>query len=169
MGYPRLTEGAVNLIIDYIKANIGAALDSVAAQVGVPHMTIENPKKYFIYPKAQGYEVPAIFIISNDFDFKIAENQANMINATIKIMVSAVVEDQDEEILTYKAWRYQSALHTVLNLADINSLDGKLSLKSVVYHMDGSLNYQDTNAPSSGGVFRKEVILRCQVEHRENF
>lgn len=168
MSYRKLAEGASDLIVDYIQAHISAALDAVATGVASnqPKMSIENPKAYYVYPKAKAYDSPAIFVILDEMDFNIQLNKSNFINATDKVNVSVVVEDQDESILSYKAWRYQSALHSVLDEATMVSSDNKLQLKCVVYRASFSTLYENTDGP---GGFRKEVVLQCEINHAENF
>lgn len=165
----KLTEGAVTLISDHIRANIGAALDAVSTAAGLPSVTLENPRSYFIWPKPQGYELPAVFVISDDLDFKIEERKPNFINGQDRIMVSVLVEDQDEEMLTYKSWRYQAALHDVLDFSELVSTDQKLAIKVVVYHHKFTPVFANTDGISGGGKFRKEVVLMCNVEHWESF
>lgn len=166
----RLTEGTVNLIYDYIQANLPAALDAVNADTTVlntvPHVSIENIKSFFVYPEAEGYTPPVCFIMVDEFNFNIRENNSNFVNATAKVDVSIVVEDQDTQALTYKCWRYQSALHSVLDLATMVSSDNKLVLKSVVYRATFSPVYM--NKGDIGG-FRKEVLFKLEVEHLESF
>lgn len=169
MSYRKLSEGTRSLIIDYVQANIAAALDVVAGAVGPPKMTLENPKSYFIYPKPHGYQVPAVFVINDDFDFRIVDKKANCINARVRVNVSILVEDQDAEILTYKSDRYLSALHSVLDQADIVSTDNMLALKVVVYRARFSPVYSRQEDQVNEGTFRKEVLLECEVEHVENF
>lgn len=169
MSYRKLSEGTRSLMIDYLKANLPAALDVVGANVGDPQMQLDNPRAYFIYPKPAGYELPAVFTIVDDFDFRITEKKANFINAKVKVNVSVEVEDQDAEILTYKADRYLSALHSVLDEADIVSGDSKLALTVIVYHARYSPVYMRPEGSGDGGKFRKEVLLECEVEHVENF
>lgn len=168
MSFRRLTEGAIDTIEDYIGANISAALDTVSANY-TDGIGLENPREYFIYPKAKGLQPPCIFIIADDMDFKIAENQSNFVNAEDRINVSLVAEDTNEERLTRKVYRYQSALHMVLDEAKINTADNKLALTVVVYSSAISDTYSRTEDGGDGGHFRKEVLLRCRVAHFENF
>lgn len=163
----KLTEGATQLIMDCVRANIAAALDVVSAQAGLPKVSTENPRSYFIWAKPQGYQLPAIFVISDDLDFKIEERKANCINGQSRFTVSVLVEDQNEDDITYKAWRYQSALHYVLDGTKIVSTDGSLAIKIVVYHHRFSPVFSQDGVP--GGQFRKEVVLMCNVEHIESF
>lgn len=169
MSYRQLLEGSASLIIDYLKTNIGSALDTVGSSVGVPQVTLENPKEYFIYPKPTGYELPAIFVICDDMDFRIKDMKSNFINAVGHFKISALVEDQTEDLLTYKAWRYLSALHDVLNQTDILSSDESLKLTSVVYKTRISPTFMRQETSGDGGKFRKEILLECDVEHLENF
>lgn len=169
MSAPKLAEGQVTLLISYIQTNIGAALDSVASGLGAtrPNVSLENPKSYFIFERPQGYELPAVFVMLPDLDFRIKDMKANFINAEGKLAVVVWVEDQDEEKLTYKAWRYQSALYSVLDQADIVSSDQKLKLKPVVYHTEVSNTQEYATDQGQGARFRKAVLLRCNVEHLE--
>lgn len=171
MSTRNLAEGATSLIISTIQSNIGAALNSVASYftgngpgLGV---SLENPREYFFYEKPQGYRLPAVFVIPKDIDFAIDKNKSNFINAETKYMVSVLLEDEDLERLTIKAWRYQSALHSVLDLTDMTSSDNSLHLKCVVQHASFSPTW--TKDDGLDGSFRKEVVLECRVTHLENF
>lgn len=172
MSARNLAEGATMLILSTIQSSIGSALDSVATYFtgsgpgqGV---TLENPKSYFFYEKPQGYDLPAVFVIPTDMDFAIDRNKSNFINAQTKYKVSVLVEDQDLDRLTIKAWRYQSALHSVLDETSITSSDSSLALKCVVYNATFSPAWTE-KADGLNGSFRKEVVLECQVTHLENF
>lgn len=169
MSYRQLSEGARSLVTDYIKANIHAELDIVGAAVGAPQMSLEDPASYFVYDKPHAYRCPAIFVIIDGINFRTQEKKPNFVNARDRIFVSVEVEDQDAEILTYKADRYLSALHQVLDLAQINSTDGSIALKVVVYNAVFSPKYMAPEGTGNGGKFRKEVVLQCEVEHVENF
>lgn len=165
-----LAEGAVTNVIDYIRANIGTALDAVALKAGPPAVSLESFKSYFIYEKPQGYALPACFVLMPDMDFRIKETASNFVNASDKISVICWVEDQDEEALTYKAWRYQSALFALLDQANIISADNSLKLVVVVYHAEFSaLQQVEGPASGSGAIFRKAILLRCEVDHLENY
>lgn len=169
MSYRQLLEGSATLIVNYITANIAAALDVVGAAVGQPQVALENPKEYFIYPKAAGHELPAIFVICDDMDFRLADKKSNFINAEARFKISALVEEQGEEQLTYKAWRYLSALHAVLDEANILNADESLKLIARVDKTRISPTFMRDEGGGDGGKFRKEILLECNVEHLENF
>lgn len=165
--YQYLAEGAVRYMVDYIKANIGAALDNVSQNVGVPQVQLNNPLNYFIYEQPDAYQCPAVIVIMDDMDFKIEERKSNFVNAQDKINVSIVVEDQDQSLLTVKAWRYQSALHALLDGSTITSPDDAMVLKCFVYRARFSSVYARPEDTPSVGAFRKEVLLECGVTHFE--
>lgn len=169
MNYAKLAEGASNLLLDYIKANIGAALDTIAGQVGMPQVSLDNPKEYFIYEQPEAYECPAVFVVLDEEDFRVQERKANHINADDRFQISIAVEDQDATLLTYKAWRYQSALFNILNGATLTSGDNSLVLKSFVYRARFSPVYTRPEGQGPGGKFRKEIMLECTIAHLENF
>lgn len=170
---PKLSEGATQLLVSYIQSNISAALDSVATNAvaaGNPSIALPNPVSYFIYPKAAGYRLPAIFVISDDMDFRIQDKKANFINAKDYFNISALIEDQTEDNMTEAAWRYQQALYWILDEANILSSDNALKLIVVVYKSKISPTFMRTeSSPGDGGKFRKEIVLQCQVEHMENY
>lgn len=168
MSNRKLIEGAIDLIEDYIQANLPAALDG-QDKLYSDGIGLENPREYFIYPKAKGLQPPCVFIIADGMDFKIAENNSNFVNAQDSIIVSIVAEDTDEERLTRKVYRYQAALHLVLDEANIKSTDNLLALKVIVYDSSFSELYMRKESGGDGGHFRKEVALRCKVSHFENF
>lgn len=168
MSVRKLLEGEIDLIEEYIQNNISSALDAVSATYS-DGIGLENPREYFIYPKSKGLQPPCIFTIADDIDFKISENNSNFVNAEGRINISLLAEDTDEERLTRKVYRYQSALHSVLDEANIVSTDSLLSLKVVVYSSALSDIYGRPEESGDGGHFRKEVVMRCRVAHFENF
>lgn len=172
MPAPRLAEASVTLTRDYIRSNISAALSAVRSDRADSAVTTEAPTSasYFIYKKAKAYKAPAIFIICEDFDFKITEHAANFIEAVAKVNVSVVVEDRNAELLTIKCWRYQSALHQLLAQQPLVSTDGKVKLTVIVKkEMFSELYSTLKNADSPEAAFRKEVLLECEIYHRENY
>jgi hypothetical protein len=169
MSYRQLVEGSTNLIVAYIQANIAAALDKVALAAGNPHVSLENPKEYFIYAKPHGYKPPSVFVICDEMDFRIQEHKANFINAKDKFKISILIEDQDADNITYKSWRYLSALDEVLDEASILSGDSKLALKIIVYRASFTPIWTRQEGSGEGGKFRREIVLECEVEHNENF
>ena len=172
MSARNLAEGATLLIISSIQSNIGSALDAVAAYFTGTGMgqgvSLENPKEYFIHEQPQGYSLPAVFVLPDQIDFAIDKNKSNFINAESKYRISVLVEDQDLERLTVKSWRYQSALHSVLDETTMVTSDNALQLKCSV--LTATFSPVWTNkADGKDRSFRKEVVLECRVTHTENF
>jgi hypothetical protein len=165
----RLTEATVDLLLSHIKTNIGAALASVRAEVNDPVVTTEVPKSYFIYPKAKGFRAPAVFVIADEFDFKVPERGANFISGSVRINVSVLLEDRNSELLTRRCWRYQSALHELLAQTQLTTSDNTLKIVSIVRRARYSPLYSNAKDESSvEAVFRKEVLLELEVDHYEN-
>lgn len=162
----KLIEGATDQIIAYLKANLPAAISSVSALYS-DGIDLSPVAQWMIYPKVQGFDLPVVFVIADDQDFNIQKNSANFIAATDHFKISIVVDEVDEERLTRRAYRYQSALHSVLDGATMVSSDNLLVLKSVVYRASFSDVWQAKES-ESGGKFRKEVVLECNIEHFEN-
>lgn len=166
----KLTEGTVNLMMTQIQNNIAGALANVRADVNNPVVTTESPRSYFIYPKAHGYRGPAVFVIADNIDFRKEQRGANFISAVIRVNVTVMVEDRNAELLTRRAWRYQSALYQILDETQLVSADNKLKIVIIVKNARYSPTYTTAKDPSAPeGIFRQEVMLECDVEHWENF
>jgi hypothetical protein len=164
-----LSEIAVDLITAQIKANIPDALAEVRTSRDDAYVTTEPPLSYFDYPHAYAYRSPAIFVIVENIDFRL-DRGPNCISAKLKVNVNVVVEDKDMSRLTAKAYRYQAALNRVLQQTRLTSSDNSVVYIVKVIRAEYSPIY--TNAQAAGdptGVFRKEVLLECEVENYENF
>jgi hypothetical protein len=107
-----------------------------------------------------GYRTPACFVIADRIDFQKREKGANHINANIRINVSVLIEDKDADRITRKAYRYQSALQSILDQVQLLSTDGALKIVTVVQNAAFSPLYSNTDDPTApGSVYRKEVSL----------
>lgn len=169
MSANNLSEIAVDLIIAKIKADIPAALAAVRTARADAAVVTSPPRTYFTYPKAWGYNLPAIFVIVENIDFRL-DRGPNHISALQKINVSLLVEDKDLENLTIKAYRYQAALQRVLQQARLTPTDNSVVYIVKVVRAEYSPIYTNAQKENdTGGVFRKEVLLECEVEDYENF
>ncbi len=162
-----LTEITCKLIRDYIQQNIQAALLEVYQDNGPPIQAeqLEIPKDYFFYPESQAFNAPACFIIPDFIDFQKALMGANFVDAKHRIQVAIVTEGRTREILTYKCWRYMSALHKVLDQNRLTSSDDSLVCTVVVTR--ASYSGIDKRQNAQDNVFRQEVVLDCDVYHWE--
>ena len=168
MSARQLVETDVELILDQIKSNITAALLEVSNFRTDQKVALDNPKDYFIYPRAQGYRTPCVFVIPDRVDFRKDEKAANFIDATSRINVTVLIEDKDAERLELKCWRYQAALHKVLDQVPLTSDDSGVRITIEVMNAAFSPMYSLTQDPSApNAVFRKEVVLECDVYHYE--
>lgn len=167
-----LTETAVQLIMTHIQSNITTALAAIAVIRPDNIVSLESPESdaYFYFAKAHGYRCPAIFVIDDDMDFRQQETKANFINALLGINVTVKVEDQDADYLTKKAWRYQAALHSLLDQTSLVSADSKVKLVSKVRRIrpTGMYTYENSE-PDSTANFFKEYELQLEVDFFENF
>jgi hypothetical protein len=101
-----------------------------------------------------------VFVIADRIDFQKREKAANHINANIRVNVTALIEDKDADKITRKAFRYQSALQSVLDQVQLGSQDGSLKVTVVVQAAAFSPLYSTTEDPNApGALYRKEVSL----------
>jgi hypothetical protein len=169
---PRLlTEAAIFMIQDRIKSEITLALSKVRTYYHDGQVTTESPsnESYFIYPKAQGYRCPAIYVEDAGFDFRQGETKANFVNAKASINVSFKVEDKDQYKLTLKCFRYISAMHQILEQANIVNADKSVKLVVQVKSVKPGPMYTLTESePDSTAQFFKEYVFYCDVDFYEN-
>lgn len=164
-----LTEEAVDLIIDAVRTNIEASLNDVRSRYSDNSVTVEPPRSYFFYERPYVFEAPGVFVIPIDLDFNLPKG-ANHISAKLRVNVAAVVEERDKINLSRKCWRYQVALYDILNETRLTSADNSLVLVVKVLHARFTPEYTTAGKEgNTGGFFRKEVHLECEVEHWENF
>jgi len=165
----KLIETAVKMIETEIQSKISTALTNVSTYRTGDEVALPVPQSYFIFPKAAGYRTPAIFTIADGVSFE-KDRGANHINAAARITVAALLENQDLNRLVLQTWRYQAALHEILDQTELSSTDSKVRLMIRVTDIDFSSEYtvaDDPNDPRA--IFRKEVHLRCDVNHIEQF
>lgn len=162
-----LGETTVRSIQAHIKANIATALADLRTERGDAKVSTEPPQSYFIYETAKGYKTPACFTILRDMNFQKAEMGANHITARASITVSILVEDKDREKLTIKAWRYQAALHELLDQTILDVTGAKIFL--IVTDAQFSPVFTADKSTGPQGVFRQEMALIVEAQHREGF
>ena len=164
-----LVETDVRLIEDHIRANISESLDKVSQIAeNVPKLSLPNPKQYFYTPKNTAYQLPVVYIVPTDIDFRKQDKNANFIDASVTINVSVEVEEKDTDLLAVSAWRYQAALHAILDDVSLTNIGGEVKIVSKVIRASFSPIYTDAQKPDDAdGVFRQEVLLELQIDHFE--
>lgn len=167
MSVSYLAETAVREIQSLIKAEIAAVLADLRADRGDSKVSTEPPQSYFIYEEAKGYKTPAVFVIARSIDFQQEQLMGNHVTANIDVGVTVLVEDQDKEKLAIKSWRYQAALHSILDQAIIVVAGNKAKLFCRVRLANFSPVFVKTQATGTASVFRKEVSLTVEVQQRE--
>jgi hypothetical protein len=166
MSSHRLIEESINLMITYLTANMPTALSEVSVDWADNKVPLNPPTAYFNY-EASGYRPPCIFVIGESTNFRLGEKGANFITAVSRINVSALIQTDKNPNLTTMAYRYQAALHKLLNNKILDSSDSKVRIVVKVERAEFSATF--TNAgKGEQGMFRKEVVLQCDVEHYEN-
>lgn len=162
-----LIETAVDLIVDKLEADLPVALQDIRVNRADNLVTMEPPRDYYIYPKSLGYRTPAVFVIGDRIDFLKNEKQANFIDATCRVNISVLVEDKDAERLMKKSYRYQAAVHQVLDQAVLLSADGQAKMTVVIMNASFSGLYSTLKENDPQSVFRQEIALECDVQNYE--
>lgn len=165
----KLAEGTVELMTAHLRAKLALSLAAVRAdRENDGKVSTEPPRRYFNYRYPEPLETPAVIVVVDSFP--VNKTGANFVDAKPKVYVAVVVEDKDKTALTLKAYRYQCALFDALNLQALSSEDGKLKLTVVVTDMGFSPEWSASSKDQDGvkAAFRKEVVLECDVSHREN-
>lgn len=162
-----LVETAVDLIVGQLKTALPTALQDIRINRADNSVTMEPPRDYYIYPRSQGYRAPAVFVIGDRIEFLKDQKQANFIDATCRVNISVLVEDKDSERLMRKSYRYQAAIHQVLDQAVLQSADGQARMTVVIMNASFSGIYSNLKEGDPQSVFRQEVALECDVQNYE--
>jgi hypothetical protein len=162
-----LVEDTLNLIVGQLKTGLPTALASIRVNRADARVTTEPPKSYFIFESAKGYQTPAVFVIARDIDFLKEQRGANYISARVRVFVAALIEDVKEDLLTIKSFRYQAAIHEVLEQLRIEDVPNNVTILVIVKHAGFSGIEGRRNPTTNENVFRREVVLECDVEHWE--
>lgn len=166
----QLVEIATDMLLDYIKANLPAALADVRAD----RNAVENlglatpiPREYFIAKNYVALQPPSVFIVCDDIDFQ-KERGANHINAVAHYGITAISEAQTTENATRITWRYQAALSQILDNVSLTNASDKLKLTVIVRNAEFSEDYEVSSKEGNPAKrWRKGVLLKCDVEFRE--
>lgn len=163
MSARNIVESPRKMILAQIKTNIAAALAAVRTDRDDPIVNTELPpdQSYFTFSGAKAYRKPAIFVVAQEVDFKLDRGQ-NFIDGTIRFIVSVVVEEKNQTLLTVKADRYLDALHSLLQGIEIVDEDNKT--KIVISVMKARFSEDFAEKPDVGMQFTKEVAFDCDVE-----
>lgn len=165
----RLLESDVTLIEAHLKTALPGILTTLRLQRGDAAVTTEPPLTYLRYPKAVGYRLPAVFIISQAMDLQQQAKGGNYVTGLTTLNVSVLIEDQNADKLTTKAFRYAAALHEALEQTILSSTDQAVKIFIRVERIENSPLYADSAQEEKTRFFRKEVVLYCKVEHTENY
>lgn len=166
MSTRHLVEICVRGVESLLKSDLPAALTDIRTNRNDNFVTMEPPRDYFVYPRAMGYRTPCVFIIGDRIDFQKALKGANHINASCRIMVTCLVEDKDAERIMIKSYRYQAAIHEVLDQIQFMSTDGQAKVTVIIQNATFSPLYSTATDPSDPqAVFRREIGLEldCQI------
>lgn len=155
----QLVEISVDAIIAKLKADLPTALADVRLNRADNLVTMESPRDYYIYPRAKGYRTPAVFVIGDRIDFQKDRKGANHVNAAVRINVSFLVEDKDAERLMRKSYRYQAAVHEVLDQAVLTSPDTSARMTLVIQNAAFSGLYSNLEPGDPQAVYRQEISL----------
>lgn len=162
-----LTEITVDLIVKKLRDEFPAKCAQYAADpVFSKLVDVRPPQDYFIFEKAKGYRLPAVFVVADDVDFNLAKG-ANHINALAQINIGIVIENKDAERIQRQAYRYQAMLHALLAEESLVTPDDRVKIVIKVDNAKFSPIYMLDSANTAEGTFRKEVWLSCSVEHYE--
>lgn len=169
MSTRHLVETCVRGIEQKLKADLPAALTDIRTNRADNFVTLEPPRDYFVYPKAMGYRTPVVFIIGDRIDFQKRSTGANHINANVRVNVTVLVEDKDAERLMVKSYRYQAAIHEVLDQYQYLSADNQSKFTAVIQGALFSPMYSNTENPTEPqAVFRREIALEIDCYLYEN-
>jgi len=169
MSTRHLAERTVQTIEDHIKANLPAALTALNTDRADDEANCEDVKTFFTYAPASLYRLPAIFTVCQNIDFR-KQNGQNFVQPSVDITVSCVTTARKRELTQKKTWRYQAALHELLDNTSLSAAGDKVKITSIVTAATFSQVFTDSDDKTlPRGTWAQEVALTLEVEHYENF
>lgn len=163
-------EVLVDSIIAYLRTNIEDALASVRSDRADARIATPKPVQYFVSEQTDPHQCPAVFVIPDNIDWQKEQKGANFAPGKTRINISVVCEDRVTETLTRMVYRYAAAVKTLADQTNLTSANNKVTMAVVVNRTSFSPLYTDAQKKGqTSGVFRKEVVLECDVFHYENF
>lgn len=163
----QLVEISRDIILDTIKAEIAAALAGIRTDRADSRVSTEPPRQYFIYDGAQTYQCPAVFAVVERANFPDEATGSNFIDARVSVNIGIVAEDQDAEKLTIKVERYQAALFQILHQRQLMNAAQNVKVWTRVTDIDFSPIFARQQSQGMGQ-FRKEAVLKLEVQHFED-
>lgn len=165
MNAPNIAESTSTLIEIQVRDNIEAALTRVNDERADNKVNLPKVESFFISGRKTLLELPAVFTVVEDINFRLVEKNPNHINAAVIMNVAVVIEERNSDRLTLKAFRYQDALYAVLNGAQLVDLNSDVKLVVKVMRASYSPVYDAEEQGGASGNFRKEVVLELEVDH----
>lgn len=161
-----LTETDLKLIRDRIQDKIEDALLRVFDNSDGRSL-LETPKDYFFIEQNNIYATPAVFIVPTNMDFLKTEKGANHINAVLNIRLGIVNQDRDVNLLALKSFRFQAAMHEILDGVSLTGDGGDVKIVIKVMSAEYSPVFTQETAKTAVNDFRQEVSLLLEVNHFE--
>lgn len=166
-----LYEVAATQIRDLIQANLQGALDAVATVQTDGIVPLRDAYRYYLYEEANPEKYPACYILTDSFDYRLADKKANHINALGRIRVGMILEDYKSDRLQLAAYRNAAALHKVLNGAQLDYTFGMagVTVRNIIKVVNTSFSEVFKNDANQGqdSAYRKEFVHNLEVEHYE--
>jgi hypothetical protein len=160
-------EKVINAIILSIKDNLSTVLTSLRSEYNDPSVPTPLPRSdsYYIAYDYSANVMPAIYVVANSIDFQLGTKEANHINSKIDTTVTLMAEAKTSKEVTKQIYRYQAALHAILNQRTFE-LGTSLKFVTTVERV----NFRPTlTSDQVKDLFRKEVALELSVYCYENF
>ncbi len=162
-----LIEPSVDLILTLLKSRLPAELANVRAvanQTTNLGLATPPPKQFFWSKNLKALDPPTVYVIPQSIDFK-KDRGTNHVNATASFEVAVVCEAQTTQDVSRMCWRYQAALHKILDQARLTSADSALTLTCIPKGGEFGEEFDPSDKPGkASGVFRKGVLIRMDVE-----
>jgi hypothetical protein len=160
-------EKVINAIITAIKDNLGTVMTSLRTEYADSSVQTPLPRSdsYYVAYDYSSNVMPAIYVVGNDIDFQLGTKEANHINSKFGVTVTLMTEAKTSKDVTKQIYRYQAALHAILNQRTVE-LGTSLKFVTTVERV----NFRPTlTSDQVKDLFRKEVALELSVYCYENF
>ena len=162
---PELQTAARDLILNFLRSNIQAQIDSPDNQVS-DEARLEPPEQFYISEKFISLQPPALYVLKDGpMAFDNSDNP-NMTKGKAKYRVIISVEHPGADLLELITERWNRIIYNLLDRAQLKSDDERLLLSLTVDSIDESDLMARKNG-ETGEIYRKDAICNIVAKHYE--
>jgi len=158
-----MVEGAVSDLVAHLRAQLNGYIGVVYDDESDKTVNLPPVDRYYIAEGIEPLQLPAVFVVTDRSEHRLlVQNAAAQVHT---VFVALVAEDLEVQRLQQKMWRYGRALWLALHDRSIGDGDAIVLVRGLDYGPTLRTVVQQAGQRA----FRKDVVVRCEVQHYEAF